>query len=83
MDTTQMKIPNNEHELFSQYPYIYAWGYMLGSSNYYIANQCTEAKFNNVSSEACYYNTSEARWVLKSELRPALQEELEGFKYGS
>lgn len=44
-----------------EYPYIYAWGRLMGSFNYYIEGQMNDAKIDKAPSNAIYKNAQ--GWV--------------------
>lgn len=60
--------------LFSKYPYIVAWGKILGSNQHYIEQQCIRADEENASQESVHIKDN--KWVLISELPVGLQQEL-------
>lgn len=59
------------------YNYITRWGRLMGSYDYYIAQQIEKAKKENAPEDACYFNDFENRWVSYSEINPKVQMKLD------
>lgn len=71
---------NSERDrLFKKYPYIVAWGQLLGSHGYYIEEQCRTAEKENASKDATFRN-DDGTWKVLSECREDTQKELEQHK---
>ncbi len=76
------KTDKERDRLFKKYPYIVAWGQLMGSYGYYIQDQCEKAEEDKAVFTACYYNSTDNRWVLLENLREGLKNELEDYKNG-
>jgi hypothetical protein len=53
------------------YPYVQAWGRMLGSSQLYVADQITRARAEHAPSDAVYRDHDTGRWITTDEIWPA------------
>jgi hypothetical protein len=54
----------------SMYPYIWAWGRYLGSSDYYMEQQEEFAKKVDALHNVIYFDDHENRWVTVDEVMP-------------
>ena len=69
-------------QVMQKYPYIVAWGKMMGSFRYYIVDQCWKADDQKVREDACYWSDTDTKWKYLSDMREELQKELEEYKNG-
>lgn len=69
-------------QVMQKYPYIVAWGKMMGSFRYYIINQCWKANDENAPVDSCYFSSTDNKWSCLSKMREELQKELEEYKNG-
>ena len=51
-----------------EYPYIWAWGRLLGSFKPYIKGQVANAKADNAPADAIYWDEGQRRWHRWSEM---------------
>lgn len=73
---------NRERDrLFKKYPYIVAWGQLLGSYGYYIEKQCRTAEKDNAPSDSIFRN-DDGTWRILSECKKETQDEVEQYKLG-
>lgn len=73
---------NTERDrLFKKYPYVVAWGQLLGSRGYSIERHCREAEKDGMGQDAVYKN-GDGSWRVLSELKDESQEELEQYVAG-
>jgi hypothetical protein len=60
-----------------EYPYIYAWGRLMGSFNYYIERQMNDAKIDKAPSNAIYKNAQ--GWVTFDKISASTNQETYDF----
>lgn len=75
-----------EAKLMKEYPYIVAWGQMMGSYRYYVVNQVRQAKEDNAPPRAVYKNKDHAEsktgWVTIDECCKPTQYEIDAYIKG-
>ena len=57
--------------LYKKYPYIVAWGWMLGSKSYFVDDECWRAEQDGAPTDAVYKSHSTGEWVRVGELQNA------------
>ncbi len=65
-----------------KYPYIVAWGQLMGSFGYYIVNECRKAEIANAPEDAYSFSEHKNEWSKYTTAPAEVKRELDAYKSG-
>lgn len=76
----ELKTIEEKNRVLAKYPYIVAWGKILGSNSWFVEEQCRKADKENAPTDATHQKFDSDGWSRIGELSADMQAQLKNLK---